>query len=667
MSTEQRTRPVIIGTAGHIDHGKSTLIKALTGVDPDRLKQEKERGITIELGFARLDLGDGSAVGVIDVPGHERFVRQMISGATGVDLALVCIAADDGIMPQTREHLAILELLGITHGIIVITKTDLVDEEWLELLVEEIRSDLAHSVFGQAPVVNVSAQTGDGLDELKNTIIAEINEIGASNKTGFVRLPIDRVFTIKGAGTVITGTLWQGSIALEDELELIPGNKIVRVRSIQVHDTAQIQSYAGNRTALNLVPLKVEEVESGSILATPGTLAVTDRFDARVTYLSSNHFEQQAAETSTGKQQFVSGTSVRIAHGTKEVTGRVLLMNDSQCLNPYEHSYAQIRLDEPLALTRHDRFIIRSINPVRLIGGGVVLSATVRRRSQLQDPEKELLAALESQDDMAACLNALLVSTHPLTLDQLGAITDIKHETLDAILDELVADKSKHILKLSSEKSGQGAFIYLTQRMAQQLLSKIESIVLNFHRTNPTKLGISKSELLNDLPQTLTAAMLEALVALGVDKQNLLEINGLVCHATQAQATQAQDEQAVQALRDAFARYAQENTMPIGLFDLYKELGIPADQGGRALTALEKSDEVIRLSPQLAMGKSQVDTMWKLAEAHLIAHGSAPASHLKDAMQTSRKYAIPLLEYFDAQHLTVRDGDTRRLRTNDET
>ena len=403
MSAAAGGRRVVLGTAGHIDHGKSTLVQALTGEDPDRLAEEKRRGITIELGFAQLELPDGSALGVVDVPGHERFVRQMIAGSTGIDLALLCIAADDGVMPQTEEHLAVLELLGIARCVVALTKRDLVDEEWAAFMADEVRGRLAGGPYADAAVVPVSARTGEGLDELRATLAEAARGLVRAKDGSSARLPVDRAFSIKGSGTVVTGTLWSGQVAPGDELEVLPGGTRARVRSAQIHGQPVERAKAGNRVALNLAGVDTGEVRPGMLLAAPGTVEPTDRFDAWLTYLGAPG-APEALET---------GTRVRVAHGTAEVPGRVLLMDGRAALGAREGAYAQIRLDEPLPVSRGDRFVVRSLTPVHVVGGGQVLHAHPRRRTNLKPGEEALLDALRAGDEDGACDAALALAAAP--------------------------------------------------------------------------------------------------------------------------------------------------------------------------------------------------------------------------------------------------------------
>jgi selenocysteine-specific elongation factor len=377
---------LVLGTAGHIDHGKSALVKALTGTDPDRLPEEKERGVTIELGFARLDLPSGRSMGVVDVPGHERFVRQMVAGATGIDVVLLVVAADDGIMPQTREHLAIIDLLGIPKGIVAISKADLADDEWIALVSDDVERLLEGTSIEGARVVPVSARTGRGLPELLAALDDASDATPSRQASLPMRLPVDRVFTIAGAGTVVTGTMWSGTARRDDAVEVLPSGRSGRIRSVQVHSLVVDEATAGQRVALNVAGLDRDEIARGDIVAAPGTLSVTDRFDGRFTYLPGN------------EKPFETGTRVHVHHGTREVLGRVLLMDDLGELHPGHSALVQVRLEEPLAPRYDDRYIVRSYSPVSTIGGGVVLDVLPPRRTTLRESERGLLEALARHD-----------------------------------------------------------------------------------------------------------------------------------------------------------------------------------------------------------------------------------------------------------------------------
>ncbi len=401
---------LVLGTAGHIDHGKSSLIKALTGTDPDRLKEEQSRGITIELGFARLELPSGRSMGVVDVPGHEKFVRQMVAGATGVDVVLLVVAADDGVMPQTREHLAIIDLLGVERGVVALTKSDLVDSEWVELVRADIEQLLAGTSIEGAPIVAVSSKTGAGLSELLAVLDDVAVDAPSKHAELPLRLPVDRVFTIAGAGTVVTGTMWSGSATKDDPVEVYPSGVEARVRGVQVHSEHVERAHAGQRVAMNIAGVEREQISRGDIIAAPGTLTVTDRFDARFTYLGIPGDDKP----------FESGTRVHVHHGTREVLGRVLLI-ERESLAVGESSLAQVRLEAPLAPRYEDRFIVRSYSPVFTVGGGMVLDALPPRRTVLKPHERELLEALLAHDLSSASVGLLASRALPMTSAQVAA------------------------------------------------------------------------------------------------------------------------------------------------------------------------------------------------------------------------------------------------------
>ena len=353
MAKETGAPDLVLGTAGHIDHGKSSLVRALTGVDPDRLEEEKRRGITITLGFAQLALPDGRAVGVVDVPGHEKFVKHMIAGATGIDVALLVIAADDGVMPQTVEHVAVLQTLGITRCVVALTKIDLVDDEWRAFMKGEVEAWLANTAYAHAPVIEVSSKTGEGLDELKSALQAECDKAEHVKHGSLLRLPVDRVFTIKGAGTVVTGTLWSGTARPGDEIEILPEGARTRIRSVQMHNQPVEAAPAGNRVALNLNNVKTDEVHVGDMLCAPASIEPTDQIDVRLTYIDV---------AGTGKP-LATGARMHVAHGTREVLGRVLLCDKVPQLAPGGSVYAQ------MCGRAHRRQLRRSLHRAHLLAG----------------------------------------------------------------------------------------------------------------------------------------------------------------------------------------------------------------------------------------------------------------------------------------------------------
>ena len=639
-------RDLVLGTAGHIDHGKSALVLALTGIDPDRLAEEKRRGITIELGFAQLHLDSGLSLGVVDVPGHERFVRQMIAGSSGIDIALLCIAADDGVMPQTVEHLAVLELLGIERCLVALTKVDLVDDEWLAAITAEVADFLSQTAYAGAEIIPVSSLSGQGLEELKAALDKLAGEARQPLDTEAVRLPIDRVFTIKGHGTVVSGTLWSGAIKADDRLELLPQQREVRVRTVQIHGLQTEVASAGHRVALNLSGLETEELTPGDFLVSPGTLSPTDRFDASLSYLGYG----QASKA------LKSGQQVHIAHGTREVIGRVLLLSEVAAgaaaseLKAHATALVQIRLEKELPLSLHDRFVIRTGTPLRVTGGGVVLRAHPRRRSVLSNLEARLLEALRSGDDTAAVTAALELHDFPISCAELAEFTGLSVSVCSDILEGLV--KKRQLLCLEDEW-------FVTLAHMQKSLSQLEKLLLDFHRARPQEAGVTKNALRQSFSKSIDARVFAVLLSQALHKGSIIQLDGLLAHATFLDSIKGAGQQASEALM-ALLKSAGASPLPVA--ELAQQSGFDASLARRALVELEKQGKVVRISSELYFESSIIAGYERAIRAYLGEAVSATAAELRDAMQTTRKYAIPLLEYFDAERLTVRQGDTRSLR-----
>lgn len=638
------TVDLILGTAGHIDHGKSSLVQALTGVNPDRLAEEKKRGITIELGFARLDLPDGTSLGVVDVPGHERFVRQMIAGSTGIDLALLCIAADDGIMPQTEEHLAVLDLLGVPTCVVALTKIDLVDAEWAAFMADEIRSRLATTPYADAPIVKVSSRTGEGLDELKDTL-AKVAHAAQRSKTGTtLRLPVDRSFSIKGAGTVVTGTLWSGTAAIGDEVEVLPSGLRTRIRSVQVHGEAVEYAEAGHRVALNLNALSTDEVRPGDFLVAPNTLRPTDRFDADVRYLGI---------PGTTKP-LVSGTRVHIAHGTREVCGRVLFMNGKEDLKAGERAYAQIRLDEPLAVAWCDRFVLRSYSPVHVIGGGMVLRAHPKRTTTLTSETEALLDALAARDEPRIARTAFALMPLPATADELA---DVSGLSADAAAHELKALEHERTAVRLQAPTANGRDRWVAKQQVQKHRSTIENELLKFHANYPDRTGIAKEALHQRCFPRATEECFDALIAEAAAAGAVAVSGGEVSHPQAGAGARVREEQAAAQL---YGLLTQNAGAPPAIEEVIATSGLDTKLAYRALGALEREGKTVRVGQTFSFESAALSTFEQAVRTRLAA-GPATAAELRDALGTSRKYAIPLLEYFDACGITRREGDRRVL------
>ena len=640
-----KNHDLVLGTAGHIDHGKSSLILALTGTDPDRLSEEKQRGITIELGFARLSLDDGTTLGVVDVPGHEKFVRQMISGSTGIDMALLCIAADDGVMPQTTEHLAVLELLRIPTLVVALTKTDLVDGEWVEFMIDEVKGRLAGGPYESAEIVPVSSRTGEGLDDLKAALSRAAKVTKRQKASDTARLPIDRVFTIKGAGTVITGTLWSGAVSTGDELEVLPSGRISRVRSIQIHGESVERAEAGHRVALNLNALSTDEVRPGDFLATPHTVTATDRFDADFTFLG----------LPSSDKPLESGARVHVSHGTREVIGRILRIGGGQPIERGERVYTQIRLDEELPVSWQDHFIVRSYSPVHVIGGGVVLRAHPKR-STTETPEKiALLDALRDGDGDRAAECAFNLEKAPVTCEGIVHAAGCTRKAAQSALELL--EKSRKAVRLSSSQAGAVEY-FTTPRYVQKMRSAIENALLAFHNENPTSTGISKEALRQKAAARLSADCFDALLSDAQATKHAVINGGEVCHPQAGAGAQALEKQAAEAL---LAALREAGGSPATLDEIFSSCEIEPALGRRAMASLEKAGEAMRVTKELAFAAETLSQFEQAVRTCLANGASASAAELRDAMGTTRKYAIPLLEYFDGKGITRRSGDERVL------
>ncbi len=626
---------LVLGTAGHIDHGKSSLVRALTGTDPDRLPEEKERGVTIELGFAQLSLPSGRTMGVVDVPGHEKFVRQMVAGATGIDVVLLVVAADDGVMPQTREHLAIIDLLGIPRGVVALTKADLADADWIELVAEDVRALLAGTSIAGAPIVPVSSRTGAGLPELLSAI-DEVADEAVSRQAGLpMRLPVDRVFTIAGAGTVVTGTLWSGEAARDMHVEVYPRGVRGRIRSVQMHGAAAEKAVAGNRVALNLAGIERDEVDRGDVVAEPGSLTVTDRFDAHVTYLAS---EEKPLE---------SGTRVHVHHGTREVLGRVLFM-DVPALPPGGRGVAQVRLEEPLAPRYGDRFIIRSYSPMWTIGGGTVLDALPPRRTTLKPYERELLEALIAHDLSSAAIGLLSSRGVPMTSAQVALALGVPRAGVADDLNRAPLER----LKVGSDT------YFVTDEAERDLLGGIERELLAFHDANPNATGIAALALRDRVDRRLEPKVFDALLARAAETGTAALAAGEVRHPRAASTALAGEEAAREALLPLLRA---QGLAPGTVAELASAVGIDAGVVRKTLTKLTAEGAVVRVGPELHFDAAAVATARDQVVGYLKEHGEILAKDARDITGSSRKYIVPLLEYFDAQGITRRDGDVRTL------
>ena len=616
--------PLVVGTAGHIDHGKTALVHALTGIDTDRLPVEKARGITTELGFANLRVGDAH-VSVVDVPGHERFIKSMVAGAVGIDLVLLVIAADEGVMPQTREHLDICQLLGVRRGIVVITKRDLVDDDWLALVSDELRAFTAKTFLAGAPIVPVSARTGAGLDDLKQTIARELAALPPRPAAGAFRLPLDRVFTLKGFGTVVTGTIASGAVRTGDELIAIPRGVTARVRSIQIHGQPADDARAGLRCALNLGGVGIDDLVRGDVLAHPGAIAPSHILDVR--------FRLLPAARALGKR-----SRVILHHGTAQVMASLVLVG-ATALVPGNEAVAQLRIDArtPLAALPGDRFIVRGTVPLAhhgttLGGGEIVRVLAAKARGGAQDAHADQVRRV-ADAKLAERIALDVRAAHAAGLD-LAAIAHRTGQTIDdvsAVVDDLVGEGT--LLRAGDHA------IHLHAATIAELEARLISLV--------PQDGASREELRTRLAPNLARAAYDAIVD-GLARRGAIAATAdqLAKPSPRGPSLSTTD----QALADRFKAWALEPQRP-------KEIG---DQP--ALDRLLAARVITKVKPDLYVDTAAIAALRAKLVAHLDAHGEITPQQWKDVCGTSRKFSIPLAEFFDGEKLTLRVGDIRRRR-----
>lgn len=628
-------KSVIVGTAGHIDHGKTALVKALTGIDADRLEEEKRRGITIDLGFAHLELpaasGDKLRLGFVDVPGHERFVRNMLAGVGGIDLVLFVIAADESIKPQTREHFDICRLLNIPRGITVLTKSDLVDAETLEVVRLEVEEFVRGSFLdaSRSSIVSVSARTGAGIETLKQELSRMAGDAAARDASAIFRLPIDRVFVMKGFGTVVTGTLVAGAIRKETEVEIYPTGKQARVRGIQVHDADVDQAVAGQRTALNLAGVAKEDLARGMMLAPPGVLRPTQRFDASLTLLPDARPLRDRAR-------------VHLHAYTAETVAEVRLYEGAQ-LAPGATAFAQLRPAEPLLLLPGDRFILRQFSPVVTIGGGVVMDADPPKKVRQSETHKDFLAMLADSSRQNVLATRVTARGHQgLALTHAVAVTGWPLPEI-----EMMAATLPNTRRIGS--------VLIAQSAADMIGKGFVSMVAAFHKANPLAPGMSREEMragLHDVhPEVFEALLSEALM------ENRLEpIGQEVRIPGRDVALSPEEAKAKKTIEDAFRLAALQ--VP-ALKDVLKTLGIDPTRSQKIVTLLLRDKVLVKLSDDLVFHRDALADLKQKVTSYKTTAAKIDVGKFKDLTGVSRKYAIPLLEYLDREHVTRRVGDER--------
>lgn len=622
----------VIGTAGHVDHGKSTLIEALTGIDPDRLAEEKAREMTIDLGFAWLSLGeDGEEVGIVDVPGHRDFIENMLAGIGGIDLALFVVAADEGVMPQTKEHLAILDLLQVSEGVVALTKIDVVDDpDWLELVTLEISETLSGTVLADVPIIPVSARTGEGLETLKRVLWERLALTSPKTDHGRPRMPIDRVFSLSGFGTIVTGTLLDGRFRVGDTVEIQPAGLTGRIRGLQTHKTKREEAQPGSRVAINLTGIGKDELKRGDVVAAPGTIGHTILLDAVYRHLPDN--------TAPLKHNM----EVKLFIGAAEVVARTRVLG-SPTIEPGKEGWLQLILQEPTALGRGDKFILRRPSPGTTLGGGRVLDPHPGRRHRRFRPEVITRLETLTKGTPAELLLQKLIRLEPVLETELIKQSGLTAETAETIIQELEGESQ--LVRL-----GQGQQIF-SQQGWQQRQGKLLKFVQDFHKQHPLRLGMPREELRSRL--NLPANVFNLLLAQTVNDALLVENGSIVQEPEFKIKFTPEQESAVQKL-----------------FVNMKHTGInspsvkacKADLGEDVFAALVELGELRPLNNDVVYARNEYDQFTHEIKLFLVEHGRINAAQTRDLLNTSRKYAIALLEHLDHIKVTRRVGDDRELR-----
>ena len=614
----------VLGTAGHVDHGKSVLVYALTGIDPDRLREEKERGMTIDLGFAWLKLPSGQEVGIVDVPGHERFIKNMLAGIGGIDSALLIVAADEGVMPQTREHLAILDLLGVQRGIVAITKKDLVDEERLSLVGMEIEELISPTTLSQAPIIAVSAVTGENLSDLVSAIDKLLSSIEPRKDLGRPRLPIDRVFTIAGSGTVVTGTLIDGSLTVGQEVEIVPPRLKSRLRGLQTHKVRLNMATPGSRVAANLVGIATSQLQRGDVLTKPGWLIPTAMLSVQFRLLSYLYHPLRHNAT------------VSFHTGATETMAKVRLLEKEE-LQPGETTWAQLSLSKPVALVMGDHFIIRS--SVETLGGGEVVESNTRRHRRFRPAIIQSLR-VKKEGTAEEIIMALLETRQLLELPALLAKCNLSASEVQLVTEDLI--QQGKVVGIGRKEYR----LLLTRLGWERLTEKAIAIVHDYHRRFPARLGIPRVELSHKLESgTYSPAILQRLLDEGVLSEEGLVVR-LPTH--QIQLTQAQ-----QTKIDAFLHSLAQNPY-----------APPSDQIPEPdlLNLLIEQQQVVKLSDSVIFSATAYNEMVERVISCMKARGKVTLAEVRDMFSTSRKYTLALLEHLDEKKITRRVGDERVLR-----
>ncbi|MEZ6013670.1 MAG: selenocysteine-specific translation elongation factor [Planctomycetota bacterium] len=633
-------QPIVIGTAGHIDHGKSTLVRVLTGIDPDRLAEEKERGMTIDLGFARFDLPDGRCVGIVDVPGHERFVRNMVAGATGIDLVLLVVAADDGVMPQTREHLSIMRVLGVMRGLVVLTKIDMVDEEMRMLAEDDVRTAVAGSFLEGAPIVHVSSTSGEGIEALKALIVELAAGMEPRTAEGIFRLPIQRVFSARGFGTVVTGIPVSGTARIGDVLEVLPAGKKGKVRSIQAYHEGSDTARAGHSSALALADIDLADVQRGDVVATPGFFQAQKMVGASVEALDS------------ALRPISNRMRVRVHTGTSDALGEVILL-DADELAPGQVGLVQFRMEEPLVCAPGDRFVLRLASPVETLGGGVILEESRYRLKRFKTfVLDELSRQAQSLGSPEALLESILARAPErwLSIDDLARAVKRERVEVQRMLEGLQAAGK------AAPLGPQPRWIHAAT--LELAIAEQRDVIEGWFAANPLRARMDLRDVRAGLSMdpNLVGMLLEREAAAG---RLVLEAGGKLGLAGREVTLDEGTRKLVDGLTQALV---EARLAPPSPDELAEALRAPRAEIDRCLRLLVDTGEVVHVGGELFASAVAIEAGKAAVIANCEKNGGLEIPELRDALDTTRKFLIPMLEYFDAQGVTQRKAGRRVLK-----
>lgn len=625
----------VIGTAGHIDHGKTTLVKAMTGMNTDRLKEEKKRGISIELGFAPFTLPSGQKAAIVDMPGHERFIKHMLAGAFGIDVVLLTIAADEGVMPQTREHMDIIELLGVKKGIIVITKKDLVDEEWLMLVKEEVKEYISATILKDAPLIAVSAVSKEGIPELIALIEQLAAQVEEKPALGQARLPIDRVFTMSGFGTVVTGTLWSGQLKVGDSMELMPAQKIVRIRTLQVHNEKVDTAYAGQRVAVNVQGVEVADIKRGFLLASPGYLTPSYRVDTRLHLLSSS------------KRTLKNWNRVRFHLGTDETFGRVVLLDRDE-LRPGDEAYVQLVMEKPVVAYKGDRFVIRYYSPVSTIGGGIIIDGNAPKQKRFKEEVLDELAIKEEGSLYDVILHEIEANPEELiSMGELSKLVGSDQVQIEQELDQLVEDEK--ILAIKKQ-------VYLSTLGLQLINTRIVETLGKYHRQYPMRQGYPREDMRSRFFKKINPKDFNLIIKQLQDEGTLLSHNNQLMLSEHVPRPGTREKESIDKIISVMREQAFS---PPGWDELQTISGLKEKEFNEVLSYMIEAGILVKINQDTVFTRDAIEEGKRRLEEYFKQEKELSLATIRDILNTTRKYALPLVEYYDRIHFTRRVGDMR--------